>query len=248
MRKSVVFSALVGLIFMSAHGAAGRQIEGFESYAGDGWTTEWLFSTDRSLALAIPNYYSTSVADPGNGGVSGYFILNSTNYSSGNSVYFESNNIPLSLYFGPDSFSADLAFAPMNSNTLGLTGVEYYFYTNNYDTYYTASATPLPVNPSVLQTYPSVGLAGSTDTWQQYDWNEGLGDWVTVGAPITLTDAITSQTLGVGIEMDFDPATLSGGNYMTIWVDNVPIPEPSALMLGCFGALGFLARRRRRTA
>ena len=252
MRKVTFLGCVVGALVFSALrvSAAGVQ-EDFEGYSGSN-TTDWLFTTDTALAASSPTWFATNIGDPGDGTQAGYFILNDhdlnggANFVSGDHVYFESNSSSLVGGGDPTSFSAALAFVPMDAD-LTVDSVDYYIYTNDGtdDYYYQASVTPLPSNPSVLQTYPSVGMVGSSDTWDGYKYNTGTGNWDSLGST-TLTSAITDDLTGVGIDMALSGDLTGATDYMTIWVDDVVVPEPSALMLACFGALGFLVRRRRR--
>ena len=266
MRKVVFFGCVVGVLVFSALRVAAVGVhEDFEGYSG-GNTLNWLFTTDTALQYVNgdgdpqPTWYATGLADPGDGTQAGYFIVSNTgldggpNYADGDHVYFESNSSSvLNASVDPARFSAALAFALndgySSSTDLAATSVDYYFYTdadgdNSIDHYYQASVGSLPSNPSTLQTYPAVGMLGSSDTWDVYSFN---GSGWTYGGSTTLTSAITDDMVGVGIDMGLS-GSLAGSDTMTIWVDdvNAVVPEPSALMLACFGALGFFVRRRRR--
>jgi hypothetical protein len=88
----------------------------------------------------------------------------------------------------------------------------------------------------------------ATDSgWQRYD---AVGaNFVAVGSPGAIEAGVTDHTVSLGLQFNLNSFTPVGSNYMAVWADNIftgAVPEPSGLLLACFGALGILARRGRR--
>jgi hypothetical protein len=206
-----------------------------------GWTSPWLYGdpgTDRQVYIpAVQALYD------------GF----GENSSVASSIFLETSTISPSTPF--NLFSASLAFTsgtvgePLDAGLVNSIGYRVYIDTDGIDglpeSYYLHSLS-IQSSPETLQRYPSVLV--DDVAWTRYDWNFGLNDWNAAPAAGTYALAgLTDRTVGLGLQFDLD--ALDGTDYLTIYVDDVftdVVPEPSGLLLACFGALGVLARRGRR--
>jgi len=223
--------------------------EPFSSYPLPGSIANWYYFSDSS---GTPTGTFIGDADAG-GGVepAAYFYLNSSNLATtGDTVYFETFS-EINPALPALTFATDLAIVTQQVPSNPISGIGYNVYIDLdndsfEDRYYSTALSPLG-SPSVLQTYPTRSLVNGTATWAQYDWSGSA--WAFTQNVSTIDTSITDKTLMAGLQFDVDPFTPSGNDYLTIWIDNVNlVPEPSTLMLACFGALGFVVRRRRRNA
>lgn len=76
--------------------------------------------------------------------------------------------------------------------------------------------------------------------------DDGSGFTFTEWIQETVGGAVPTSTRSVTLQID---TTRTGGSETNIWIDNISgdisnVPEPSAALLGCLGALGLLRRRR----
>jgi hypothetical protein len=165
-------------------------------------------------------------------------------------VYFETWALDNTIT--PTSFTAAFAFVPVPGAGVTVTDVvdsiQYYFLVDtdanplDFERYYLGPEMELRTSPGYMQWYDTVQLGDAV--WDRYDWN-GAGFDLTSGVAVDTTGMLA---LGAQFNLNAFDGTDNGSGYMAIWVDNVIVPEPSALILACLGVVGLLARRQRRQA
>jgi len=250
----VVASVLLGSL---AYGLG--VVETFEGYPY-GPTADWFFVSDVTLAANPTWIYATTIADPGDGSKADRFTLTSVHVSPtwandngyNQFVWFETGILDpvVPSYFVSDiSLSVNPVVAAANPSNPYLVDNIYYYLSANDGTsaYWYEARLDVAANAEYLQTYDLLSLDNvAANTWYRYI--NGVGDgYVAAGTNLAALISPNLTAVGLAFEIgDFAPAGQT--SYMTIWVDNVLVPEPSALILACFGLVGLLARRQRRQA
>ena len=256
MRRTSFTAAILGAFVSLAplvHGAGVR--ETFNEYPGP-FQPNWYYMLNNN-----PTGVVAPVTNLGGGDMAAYIPVNSALYG----ILGQSSAVPSTLYFETStlnpaltaqSFTSAIGVVAQDSPAASVSSIEYYLYVDTLlgdgitpgqdglaDSYY-ISTLSLAGSPEVLQTYPTRSLVDNvTPTWSQYDWNGSI--FAPVGTVNNVPTSITDQTIFLGLQFDLLP--LTGTNYLTIYVDDVMVvPEPSAMLLACFGVLGIFARRSRR--
>lgn len=251
MRKtSFVAAAIAACVFAAPLAQAAGVYETFNQYVPPGSTSNWYYFVNDG-----PPYTGSYIgdADPGAGvAPAAYFYLNSGNLNPAvsNTVYFETNIINQGIT--PSGFRSAIAVVGSDSPGSGqgtpastVTSVGYYLYVDTVgdplaDSYY-ISTMGLAASPDSLQNYDERSFSAAV--WDRYDWT---GSWTLGAGGTTVPQAAIDDTIFLGLQFDLNSFTPTDTDYLTIWVDNILVPEPSALLLACFGAVGILARRGRR--
>jgi len=249
-RLSIAVVAMSVSLFMASlvHGdGVVETFNQFDPYALPyAYTNTWYFTINELNPTGV---YIGDV-DPGAGVDSAaYFYLNQSvlNPAVSNVVRFQTSNLNQTLL--ADEFSAEVDVVFQGAPSSALASVNYYMGIDfdgdlNEDTMYFSPA--LASNPVGIWEYTENRSILGGDNWHQYDWN-GTG-WTDMGLVGSIAPAITDYMLFLGVQFNVNAFTASSTDYMTMWADNVMVPEPSALILACLGVVGLLGRRTRRQA
>ena len=256
MRKTSFVTAVIAACAFAAPLVQGAGVyETFNQYVPPGSTSNWYYFVNDG-----PPYTGSYIgdADPGAGvAPAAYFYLNSGNLNPAvsNSVYFETNIIsqgitPSGMRSAIAVIGSDTAGSGQGTPASTVASVGYYLYVDTVgnddlaDSYY-ISTMGLAASPGYLQNYDERSFNAAV--WNRYDWNgTGWGGGAFEALGVTVPQAAIDETIFLGLQFDLNSFVPTDTDYLTIWVDDVFVPEPSALLLACFGAVGILARRGRR--
>jgi hypothetical protein len=267
MRRSILGVSIVGAVMLLASLAYGvGVVEDFEGYTNPpGYTTDWYWFVNDAFPPV-----SSWVADADFGAgvdMAAWFQFGSWNLNKtiDNTIRFQTDvwvnpvindagvldpALVASSFSGLADVVGETALETVVSSARFYIGIDTSLIPDGVeDVLYVSPALSRGGNPSGWEFEDSYSLLDGTTSWQVWTWNGSRFAWDGITTQSVIPTTTTDDMLVAGLQFDVPKNFAStGATYFDIWVDNVVVPEPGALLLACFGAVGILLRRSRRQA
>lgn len=241
-RASVVGSIVAVLAMGMAYGQG--YMETFEGYPADNYTSQWYLYSDNTGGTAYSAWVQGTALPTGQvaGGTVGNFTSTETDLfyfsTTGGDVDAQDIYFATSVPSLPGTMSAMVSIDAAAG--VDVDGLYYYFVTDGGDWYYSDLFAPQDTIGTLCQ-YTTLSLTDvAAGAWTL----DGVGD---VAAGTNLYTTLLGQITELGVGVSFGSFAIPAGeSFAVLNFDNIMVPEPSALVLACLGAVGLLGRRARR--